>query len=53
MLCAAPVGIILTHGPQWQHYRGDAVTSGAQQIYDPGHPAEVTWLAPGEDPAEL
>jgi hypothetical protein len=51
--CGAPVAIFLTHGLRWQHFRGNAATSGTQQIYDPGHPAEVTWLLPGEDPAEL
>jgi hypothetical protein len=50
--CGAPVGIFLTHGLQWQHFRGDGLTSGAQEIYDPGHPAEVTWLS-GEEPEEL
>jgi hypothetical protein len=51
--CAAPVGIFLAHGLRWQHFRGDAATSGTQEIYDPGHPAEVTWLLPGEDPGEF
>jgi hypothetical protein len=50
--CGGPVGIFLAQGLQWQHFRGDRVTSGTQQIYEPGHPAEVTWL-PGEDPEEL
>ena len=27
--------------------------SGTQEIYDPGHHAEATWLLPGEDPGEL
>jgi hypothetical protein len=51
--CGAPVGIFLTHGLQWQHFRGDGATSGTQEIYDPGHPAEVGWLLLGEDPEEL
>ncbi len=51
--CGAPVGIFLAHGLRWQHFRGDGATTGTQQIYDPGHPAEVTWLLPGEDPEEL
>jgi hypothetical protein len=37
----------------WQHFHGDGVTSGTQQIYDPGHPAEVAWILPDEDPDEL
>jgi hypothetical protein len=51
--CAAPVGIFPDRGLRWQHFRGDATTSGTQQIYDPGHNAEVTWLLPGEDPEEI
>jgi hypothetical protein len=51
--CGALVGIFLAHGLRWQHYRGDSVTSGSQEIYDPGHPAEVTWLLPGEGPGEF
>jgi hypothetical protein len=51
--CGAPVGIFLAHGLRWQHFRGDGATSGTQEIYTPGHPAEVGWLLPGEDPEEL
>jgi len=51
--CGALVGIFLAHGLRWQHFRGAATTAGDQEIYDPGHPAEVTWLLPGEDPEEL
>jgi hypothetical protein len=51
--CGAPVGIFLAHGLRWQHFHGDNATTGDQEIYDPGHPAEVTWLLPGEDPEEL
>ena len=50
--CGALVGIFLAHGLRWQHFRGAAATSGDQEIYHPGHPAEVTWLLPGEDPEE-
>ena len=50
--CGAPVGIFPDHGLRWQHFRGDAATSGTQQIYDPGHPAEATWLLPGEAPGQ-
>jgi hypothetical protein len=51
--CGAPVGIFLAHGLQWQHFHGDSATSGTQKIYHPGHPAEVGWFLPGEDPEEL
>jgi hypothetical protein len=51
--CGGLAGIFLNHGLQWQHYRGDGITSGAQEIYDPGHPAEVTWIIPDEDPEDL
>jgi hypothetical protein len=50
--CGALVGIFLDHGLEWQHFRGAGTTAGAQEIYDPGHPAEVTWRLPGEDPEE-
>jgi hypothetical protein len=50
-LCTGQVGIFPDHGPEWQHFRGDWTTSGAQEIYDPGHPVEVTWRLPGEDQA--
>ena len=46
--CGGQAGIFLDHDPQWQHFRGDWTTSGTQEIYDPGHPAEVTWRLPGE-----
>ena len=51
--CGGLAGIFLSHGLQWQHFRGDGVTSGAQEIYDPGHAAEVTWIVPDEGPEEL
>jgi hypothetical protein len=50
--CGSLVGIFLDRGLEWQHFRGDGTTSGAQEIYDPGHPAEVTWRLPAEDPEE-
>jgi hypothetical protein len=51
--CGAQVGIFPDHGPEWQRFRGDWTTSGAQEIYNPGHhPAEVTWRLPGEGPEE-
>ena len=51
--CGAPAGIFLARGLRWQHFRGDGVTSGAQEIHDPGHPADVTRLLPGEAPDDL
>jgi hypothetical protein len=48
--CAGQAGIFLEHGLDWQHFRGDGTTAGAQVIYDPGHPVEVTWHLPGENP---
>jgi hypothetical protein len=51
--CGVPVAIFLAHGLRWQHFRGDDATSGTQETHDPGHPAEVSWLLPGEDPEEL
>jgi hypothetical protein len=51
--CGAPVGIFLAQGLRWQHFRGDAATTGHHETYHPGHQAEVTWLLPGEDPEEL
>jgi hypothetical protein len=51
--CGGLVGIFLHRGLEWQHFRGDGTTAGAQEIYDPGHPAEVTWRLLDEDPEEL
>ena len=51
--CGGLVGIFPDHGLRWQHFRGDDITSGAQQIYEPGHDPAVTWILPGEDPDDL
>jgi hypothetical protein len=51
--CGGLVGIFPDHGLHWQHFRGDRTTSGAQQIYQPGHVPEVTWILPDEDPDDL
>jgi hypothetical protein len=51
--CGGLVGIFPDHGLRWQHFRGDSTTSGAQQIYEPGHDSAVTWILPGEDPDDL
>jgi hypothetical protein len=50
--CGGQVGIFLHRSLEWQHFRGDGTTAGAQEIYDPGHPAEITWRLPDEDPEE-
>ena len=51
--CGGLVGIFPDHGLRWQHFRGDDITSGAQQIYEPGHDPAVTWILPGEGPDDL
>ena len=51
--CGAMVAIFPDRGLRWRHFRGAASTSGAQQVYDPGHAALVTWILPGEGPEEL
>jgi hypothetical protein len=51
--CGAMTGIFPDHGLQWRHFRGDGSTSGAQEIYDPGHAAQVTWILADEGPEEL
>jgi ribosomal protein L16 Arg81 hydroxylase len=51
--CGTSVGIFPEHGLDWQHHRGDGITSGPQEIYDPGHAPEVTWCLPDENPEEF
>lgn len=51
--CGVTVGIFPEHGLNWTHYRGDGITSGAQEIYDPGHSPDVTWCLPTENPEDL
>jgi hypothetical protein len=51
--CGALIGIFPDHGLDWRHFRGDGATSGAQEIYDPGHAAQVTWILADEDPEQL
>jgi hypothetical protein len=48
--CGAPAGIFPEYGLEWVHYRGDGITAGGQQIFDPGHSPEVVWYLPGELP---
>ena len=51
--CGAMIGIFPDHGLQWRHFRGDGATSGAQEVFDPGHVAQVTWILADEGPEEL
>jgi hypothetical protein len=51
--CGGLVAIFPDRGLHWQHLRGDGITSGTQQVYDPSHAPEVTWILPGEDPDDL
>jgi hypothetical protein len=41
--CGAAIGIFLAHGPGWQHYRGDGITAGEQEVFFPGHEPVVSW----------
>ena len=50
--CGSPVAIFPDRGLQWQHFRGDGIKCGGQEIYDPGHAAEAIWILPDEDPNE-
>jgi len=51
--CGGLIAIFPDRGPQWRHFRGADSTSGTQEVYEPGHAAEVTWILPGEDLEEL
>lgn len=51
--CGGLAGVFPDRGLRWQHIRGDGSTSGVQQIYQPGHAPEVTWILPDEDPYDL
>jgi len=53
LVCGARAGIFPDRGLRWEHFRGDDLTSGAQQVYDPGHAPEVAWILPDEDPDDL
>ena len=52
-ICGALIGIFPDSGLHWQHLRGDGITSGTQEVYEPGHAPEVTWILPDEDPDDL
>ena len=51
--CGAMIGIFPDRGLRWRHFRGDGTTSGGQEIYEPGHAAQVTWILADEGPEEL
>lgn len=51
--CQAPIALFLDRGLEWLHFRGDAATTGAHEIYDPGHLAKVAWYLPGETPEDF
>ncbi len=51
--CGGLAGVFLDRGLGWQHFRGDWITPGAQEIYDPGHAAVVTWIPSHEEQADL
>lgn len=51
--CGGLVGVFPDRGMSWLHFRGDSITSNAQQIYEPGHAPEVTWILPDEDPDDF
>ena len=51
--CGCLAGIFPDRGLRWLHVRSDATTAGTQQVYDPGHAPEVTWILPDEDPDNL
>jgi len=51
--CGGLAGIFPDRGLRWQHFRGGGIASAAQQIYDPGHAPEVTWILPDEDPDDI
>ena len=42
-VCGGKIGIFMERGLAWQHYVGDGLTAGEQDIYDPGHNPVVTW----------
>jgi hypothetical protein len=46
--CGALIGIF----PD-RDFRGDSVTSGVQEVYEPGHTAQVSWILAAEDQQEL
>jgi hypothetical protein len=51
--CGALVGIFPEVTLNWRHFRGATTTSGIQETYDPGHPAEAAWYLPDEAAEEF
>jgi hypothetical protein len=51
--CGGLVAIFPDRGLLWLHVRGDGITSGARQTYDPGHAPVVTWILSDEDLDDL
>ena len=51
--CGGLAGMFPDRGLRWLHVRGDGITSGAQQVYDPGHAPEVIWILPDEELDDL
>jgi len=51
--CGGLVAIFPDRDLRWLHFRGDSGMSGAQQVYQPGHAPEVTWILPDEDLEDL
>ena len=45
--CGASIGIFLTHGPDWHHYRGDGTVDSPVELYDADHAPEVAWRENG------
>jgi hypothetical protein len=42
-VCHSPIAIFPDQGLNWRHFHGDAMTTGSQEIHDPGHTAKATW----------
>ena len=51
-ICGSSIGVFLGLGLDWQHFDGDGITAGEQQIHDPGHVPVVTWHLAEEPQAQ-
>ena len=51
--CGGLVAIFPDRDLRWLHFRGDSRMSSVQQVYEPGHVPEVTWILPDEDLDDL
>ena len=47
--CGGDLGIFLKLGLDWRHYRGAGLDD--IELYEPGHPPELTWRFPAPAPA--